>query len=131
MAADPIPGALPDLPSPGLSTRRQRELHDNICEFMRQTERERGRLLLIVIEGKEKWRRVCRDIWRGLSITDDLISEIYFYFCLQAAQAYPFIQRALLDNRQNPPKVNELMRDLIPRIELELEGLKLIQKWKP
>lgn len=118
---------LPDLPNAGYSTTRERELSDAIMMFMRDVERDRLRLLNIVIEGRDKWRQIAGNIWNGLKVETDALDEIYFYFTLQAAP--PVMQRELLDARQNPPKVRDIMRRLIPALETQRETLRLQKKW--
>jgi hypothetical protein len=122
---------LPDLPHAGYATRRQRESTDAIMLFMRGCERDRLRLLTMVIEGKDKWRTVARDIWRGLAIDDSTLDDIYFYFVLQAAQTHPAQQRELLQHAQNPAKVRDLIRALMPGFEEQREMVRLMDKWKP
>jgi hypothetical protein len=124
---------LPDLPNAGYATEREKTLSDAIMEFMRQTERNRVRLLTIVIDGKARWREVAQSVWGGLRIGEDLdlLDSIYDYFVLQAAQAYPLTQRALLDNLQNPSVRRDLLRELLPKLEVEREQLVLLDKWAP
>ena len=122
---------LPDLPNAGYSTRRQRELTDVICDFMRQTERNRILLLTIVIEGKQKWRKMAGDIWRGMRIGEDhqLLDSIYDYFTLQACK--PRTQRLLLRAAQNPPVWRDIVKMVMPHLERERDVLKVAQKWSP
>ncbi len=124
---------LPDLPNAGYATLREKQLSDAVMMFMREVERDRLRLLTIVIEGKEKWRTVAGDLWRGLRIgeSDGLLDSIYDYFTIQAAQSQPAIQRALLDAAQNPPKWRDLVVKLMPKVEAEREYLRLTEKWSP
>ena len=120
---------LPDLPNAGYSTQRERELTDMICDFMRQTERNRLLLLTIVIEGKAKWRKMAGGIWRGLRVGEDhqLLDSIYDYFTLQACR--PGTQRLLLKAARNPEKWREIVRIVMPHLEKERETLRLAQKW--
>ncbi len=133
MFTDPREVRLPDLPNAGYATTREKALSDAVQEFMRGVERDRLRLLTIVIEGKERWRAVAGDIWRGLKIGEEssLLDSIYDYFTLQAAQSQPALQRALLDAAQNPPKWRDLVTKLMPKIETEREYLRLTEKWSP
>ena len=123
---------LPDLPiSDHPSTHREKVLHDEICDFMRSAERNRLRLLTIVLEGEIKWRKVAQEVWRGLRIGEsaELLNSILRYFELQAVK--PSVQRQLLDNKNNPAKWKELVDAERPRLESEREGLRLLQKWAP
>lgn len=122
---------LPDLPNAGYSTQRERELTDAIMMFMREIERDRMRLLTIVLEGKAKWRKVAGSIWRGHRVGEDhaLLDSIYDYFTLQACR--PGTQRLLLKAAQNPAKWREIVRIVMPHIEREREALRLVKKWGP
>lgn len=125
--ADPF--HLPDLPNSGYATHREKELSDAIMQFMRECERDRVRLLTIVIEGRERWRKVAQSVWRGLRIGEDptLLDEIFYYFELQAVR--PGVQRMLLDARQNPAKWRHVMDCAMPHLEKELHTLKLAQQF--
>jgi hypothetical protein len=114
---------LPDLPIVGYATTRERALTDNLMEFLRQIERDRVRLLTIVVEGKEKWRRVAGDIWRGYRISeeDQTLDEMFKYMTLLACP--PRVQAALLRSPKNVLKWSELMRQAMPGIEAEREML--------
>ena len=122
---------LPDLPVAGYATLREKQLTDAVQEFMRQTERNRVLLLTIVIEGKQKWRKMAGSIWRGMRIGEDhqLLDSIYDYFTLQCCR--PRTQRLLLNAAQNPPKWREIVKIVMPHLEKEREALKLAQKWSP
>lgn len=122
---------LPDLPNAGYATHREKELSDCVMQFMRDVERNRLRLLTIVIEGRETWRRIAQSIWRELRIGEDhqLLDNIYFYFCLQAVR--PQTQRLLLDAKNNPQKWREVMRIVMPHLERERERLRTEQRWSP
>lgn len=120
---------LPDLPNAGYATQRERELTDMICDFMRQTERNRLLLLTIVVEGKTKWRAMAGGIWRGMRIGEDagLLDSIYDYFTLQACR--PRTQRLLLAAQKNPSKWRDIVRIVMPHLERERETLRLARKW--
>jgi len=122
---------LPDLPNAGYATQRERELTDMVMQFMREVERDRVRLLTIVIEGKSRWRAVAGAIWRGHRIGEEhaLLDSIYDYFTLQACR--PGTQRLLLRAAQNPAKWREIVRIVMPHLEREREMLKLARKWAP
>jgi hypothetical protein len=75
---------LPDLPSAGYLTRRQRETSDAIMIFMRGVERDRPLLLSIVLDGLETWLKTAGTVWRGLLIDKDVLTSIFRYFELQA-----------------------------------------------
>lgn len=118
---------LPDLPNAGYATARERELSDTIMTFMRDIERDRLRLLTIVIEGPDKWRKACSNLWRGLGIETDCVDEIYRYFVLQAAR--PNDQRRLLDSMKHVDKWKAIVREIMPDIEAQRETVRLVQKW--
>lgn len=126
---DPDPWHLPDLPNAGYSTDRERRLSDTICDFMRSMERDRLRMLTIVVEGIERWRTVAGDIWRPYRIGEDhaLLDAIYRYFELQSVK--PGVQRMLLKYAQNPPMWQTIMAAARPHLEKEREGLRLMRKW--
>ena len=121
---------LPDLPNVGYATHRERTGTDQIMTFMRDVERNRLRLLTIVIEGRERWRKVARAVFGStMSITDDVLDDIYNYFTLQAAR--PEHQRELLDAAQNPPVWRDIVTRIMPDIEAQRETVRLVQKWQP
>jgi hypothetical protein len=116
---------LPDLPHAGYQTSREKQLSDQIMVFMREVERDRFRLLTIVCEGPDKWRRVALDIWRGMRIDYDLVDEIYRYFTLQAA--WPRAQRALLDVQGDRDRWSRIVTAIMPKIEAQREKLKAMR----
>ncbi len=121
---------LPDIPNVGYSTTRQKTGSDQIMFFMREVERERLRLLTIVCDGREKWRRIGRQVFgTTMEIDDAALDAIYDYFTLQAAK--PANQRALLNAQHNPAKWRDVVREIMPDIEAQREGLKLLKKWAP
>ncbi len=122
---------LPDLPNAGYATDREKRLSDAIMDFMRQVERDRERLLTIVLDGQTYWRRVAGDIWGGFRIGEDhqLLDSIFHYFELQAVK--PRTQALLLKHRQNPQKWQEIMRLVMPHLEREREAARLTKKWSP
>jgi len=117
---------LPDLPIVGYATAREKALTDNMQEFCRQIERDRVRLLAIVCEGRDKWKRVAGDIWRGYRIgeEDGALNAMFNYFQLMAVA--PPVQAQLLRYPKNVLKWAEIMRQAMPDIEAEREML--IQK---
>lgn len=113
---------LPDLPNAGYATFSERELSDAIMLFIRECERERRRLLAIVLGGKERWRKVAGDIWRGLPIDTDLLDSIYDYFVMLAADGED--QREFVRNIKNASVKRDILRRITPRLEAQLETLK-------
>ena len=114
---------LPDLPTVGYATERDRAGTDQIMFFMRDIERDRLRLLTIVVEGREKWRRVARQVFgTALNITDDILDEIFWYFTLQCAR--PRTQWAMIKARKSPLVTKAIMRMIQPHIEREREALR-------
>jgi len=124
---------LPNLPiSDHPSTHREQALHDAVQEFMRECERDRFRLLTIVIQGREKWRKVAQSIWRGLRIGEDhqLLDAMFSYFELQACA--PRFQRRLLDAQKNPQVWRDIMREAMPDIEAQREQVRRLENgWRP
>lgn len=127
--ADPF--HLPDLPNAGYATHREKQLTDATMQFIREIERDRFRLLTIVLEGREKWRTVAQSIWRGLRIGEhhDLLDSIFAYLELMAVP--PRVQAALLRAQKNPAKWREIMRFCYQHIEREREQVRLLQKFSP
>lgn len=120
---------LPDLPNVGYSTHREKVGSDAIMDFIRKTERDRLRLLQIVVEGPDKWRKVAGDLWQGSAIEAEAVDEIYRYLTLMAAKAPD--QRRLLNARKNQARYRDVVRDIMPDIEAQLEQVKLLRKWGP
>jgi hypothetical protein len=118
---------LPDLPNAGYATARERQLTDEIMVFMREIERDRLRLLTIVVEGPDKWRRVAGDIWRGLRIDSETVDEIYRYFTLQAA--WPTAQRMMIQalDRGDRDRWNAIYRKIMPKIEQQRDRVREMQ----
>jgi hypothetical protein len=119
---------LPSLPHVGTSTWREKQLHDVICDFIRQIERDRPRLLTIVLEGRERWRKVAGQVWRGYRIGEDdgALNAIYDYLLLMACPVD--VQVKLLQSPHNTLKWRELTRQAMPRIEAEREALRAVAR---
>lgn len=113
---------LPDLPNAGYATPREKELSDGIMFFMRETERDRLRLLSIVLEGKTKWRTVGASALGWLRVDTELLDAIYDYFTLQAAQ--PSAQRVLLSAAKNPHAWRACVKAIWPDLERQREVLR-------
>ena len=122
---------LPDLPNAGYAAEREQQLTDATMEFIRQIERDRFRLLTIVLEGREKWRKAAQSIWRGLRIGEhaEILDSIFAYLELMAVP--PRVQAALLRHQKNPQKWREIMNFAAQHIEREREQVRLIQKFSP
>ena len=119
---------LPDIPIVGYATDRERQGTDAIMLFMREIERDRLRLLTIVCDGKEKWRRVARTVFgTALNIDDDILDEIFWYFTLQCAR--PRGQWYLMKARGNSLATRAIVRMLMPHIERERDQVRLLKKW--
>jgi hypothetical protein len=120
---------LPDLPNAGYATHREKSLSDAVMQFMRDVERDRLRLLTIVLAGRTRWRQVAQSVWRGVRIGEDhqLLDAIYDYFTLQACP--PTVQYELLRAQKNPEKWKDLANAAMPGIEREREQLRLMAKW--
>lgn len=121
---------LPDLPNVGYATERERTGSDQIMIFMRELERDRFRLLTVVIDGREKWLKVARAVFgTTMSIDDTALDAMYDYFTLQAAR--PVDQVRLLDAQHNPAVWRDVVREIMPDIEAQREQVRLVQKWQP
>ena len=84
MAHDPYAAErLGDLPTAGYATRRERLISDGVMIFMRETERDRRRLLAIVIEGYPLFHSRMKRQWSGFG-DPELTRNIYNYFVAQA-----------------------------------------------
>lgn len=75
---------LPDLPNAGYASKRAKETSDAIMIFMRRVERERALLLMIVVDGIDKWLKTAGTVWKGLLIDKQILTDIYRYFVMQA-----------------------------------------------
>lgn len=75
---------LPDLPDAGYSTRREKQLTDEIMFYIRGAERNRMLLLSNVVGGREKFRRITKKAWRHLRVDDDLVDSVFGYLVLLA-----------------------------------------------
>jgi hypothetical protein len=113
---------LPDLPIVGYATDRERQGTDAIMLFMREVERDRLKLLTIVCDGKEKWRRGAGYVFgTALNIDDDILDEIFWYFTLQCAR--PRGQWYLMKARGNSLATRAIIRMIMPHIEREREAV--------
>jgi hypothetical protein len=75
---------LPDLPTAGYATDREKHLTDEIMMFIRGAERNRIFLLTMVSEGREKFRKVTKKAWRHLKVDDNLCDAVFGYLVLLA-----------------------------------------------
>lgn len=113
---------LPDLPTIGYATERERRGTDQIMTFMRDVERDRLLLLTIVLDGIKKWHDKARVAFGySLGIPDDTLNEMFWYFTLQAMR--PTSQRALLDARGNTLKTRAIIKAAMPDIEAQRNAL--------
>lgn len=94
---------LPDLPNAGYASRKAKETSDAIMIFMRRVERERALLLMIVVDGIDKWLKTAGTVWKGLLIDKQILTDIYKYFVLQAG-ANPAEQLLILHGLQQQQK---------------------------
>jgi hypothetical protein len=119
---------LGDLPNVGYATQREKELSDSIMTAIRDLERQRGTLLTVVVEGRERWRKVAASAF-GLQVETDALDAVYDYLTLLAVK--PATARRLLDAQKAPDVWRMIVAEAMPDIEAQLEGLKLMQKWAP
>ena len=120
---------LPDLPIVGYSTRKEREGTDSIMDFLRKIERDRMRLLTVVVDGPDKWRKVAGAVFRGSAVDDEAVLAMYRYLVLMAA--HPRDQVALVKTEHNAAKYRDEVTRIMPGIEAQLEQMQLHQKWAP
>jgi hypothetical protein len=120
---------LPDLPTTGYATRKQREGTDAIMDFLRKIERDRMRLLTVVVEGPDKWRTIAGAIFRGSAVDSEALDAMFRYLVLMAAKAPD--QRRLLDTERNAAAYRDVVTSIMPDIEAQLDQLKLMRKWAP
>lgn len=119
---------LPDLPHVGYATERERIGTDQIMTFLRDIERDRLRLLTIVCDGRDKWRRVAREVFgTAMAIDDDALDEMFWY--MQLLSARPRGQWALMKARGNALVTRAILRVITPHIEKEREQLRLMRKF--
>ena len=120
---------LPDLPNAGYATAREKRLSDEMMDFIRQIERDRMRLLHVVLEGKETWRRIGGNVLAALKVDEDALDAMYAYFVLMAAP--PVFQSMLLKAQKNPQKTRDIYKQLWPLLEIQRQRLQLERKWAP
>lgn len=119
---------LPDLPNVGYASEHEKAGSDQIMLFLREIERDRLRLLTIVCEGRDKWRKVARQVFgTTLAIDDDALDEMFWY--MQLLSARPKAQWALLKARGNSLVTRAILRVITPYIERERESLRLMRKF--
>lgn len=75
---------LPDLPNAGYSTKREKQLSDEIMFYIRGAERNRLLLLANVCEGREKFRRITKKAWKHLKVDDEMVDAVFGYLVLLA-----------------------------------------------
>lgn len=119
---------LPDLPNVGYATTREKTGSDMIMVFMREVERDRLRLLSIVCEGREVWRKHAASIFgRSVAIDTHALDAMYDYFTIQACR--PRTQWLLLKAQKNRMAWRALVAMVMPHLERERERLRLQAKW--
>ena len=101
---------LPDLPTAGYATRREKALTDEIMFYLRELERDRFQLLRVVIAGKDECRRILKQAWRHLKADDDVCDAVYGYACLLAGPN-PHMQLAELANLERIKVVGRMQRE--------------------
>ena len=117
---------LPDLPTVGYATSRERAGTDVIMLHMRAVERDRLLLLTIVTEGVRKWHEIARKSFGySLAIPDDTLNEIFWYYTLLAMK--PAYQRELLGARGNTLKTRAIIKAAMPDIEAQLAAVKAMR----
>ncbi len=117
---------LPDLPNVGYQSQRQREVSDQMMEFLRQIERDRLRLLIMVQHGRERWRVVAGGVLCNTRIDNDALDAMFDYLVLMSAHGT--LRNELLANLKNPPKFRELLLTLQRGLEVEIAGLRGMAK---
>jgi hypothetical protein len=85
VAVDPLAASrLPELPTAGYATDREKALTDEIMYFIREAERDRGYLLNIVVAGPRKFQKVIKKAWRHLKVDDELVHDVFTYLVMLA-----------------------------------------------
>lgn len=93
---------LGDLPTAGYATYRQKQTSDLVMFWLREIERNRHLLLLIVIDGWDKWRKIAGKAWdidkggRSTAMTTDLLRLVFDYM-VKLAGPNPASQLLILD----------------------------------
>lgn len=98
---------LPDLPTAGYATTRERQLTDAIMMFIRDAERDRLLLLDIVVKGKEAFRKIAKKAWKHLKADASFADAVYGYLVLLAGEN-PEGQRDMLIALENRPPVSRI-----------------------
>ncbi len=77
--------SLGDLPNAGYATTRQKQTSDLVMFWLREIERNRHLLLLIVLDGWDKWRKTAGNAWdvnrggRSTAMGTDLLKLVWDY----------------------------------------------------
>ncbi len=75
---------LPDLPTAGYATIREKQLTDEIMNYIRAAERDRLNLIDTVCQGRERFRRIIKKAWKHLRANDELADAVFGYLVLLA-----------------------------------------------
>lgn len=115
--------SLPDLPNAGYSTVRERMLSDSVCMIMREMERNRLRLINVVLGGLDRWKRFAmKDLGRELRPDDELLTCMFRHFELWAVADWD-LQQKMLRHAKNPDKWRECMREAWPGLLAQRDKL--------
>lgn len=118
---------LPDIPNAGFATQNDRIASDSIMTFIREIERDRVRLLTVVVDGPDKWRTVAGSIFKGSNVDDEALDAMYRYLVLMSAT--PNDQMRLMATERNVAAYRDVVTSVMPDIERQLNGLMLQRKW--
>lgn len=105
MLNDHLGQRLGDIPNAGFATNRQRAASDWMQDLLRNWERDRLALLVVVCSGRDEWRKRARATMRGMlkgPHLDEVIDEVFRYMQILAGPN-PFQElMALVELRKKP-----------------------------
>ncbi len=93
---------LPDLPTAGYATAREKALSDAVMMFIRDAERDRLYLLDMVCNGREKFRGVTLKAWKYLRVDQELVDAVFGYLVILAGQNPEAQRDAMLRMKWSP-----------------------------
>jgi len=123
---------LPEIPNVGYATNRAKETTDAIMFFMRGVERDRVKLLDIVIHGVERFVKIGRAELRGAEIDEDVLRSVWRYFALQAMRTD--YQQDVMRRPHDLFHFNNVLKRAMPDIERQAQALEedaIRKKWSP
>lgn len=121
---------LPDLPTAGYATQKEKAITDAVMFFIRDIERDRLCLLDIVCGGREKFRRVLGKEWRhlGNAVDTDIKDAVFGYLVLLAGD-HPEAQRDKLLDMRWRPQAPMTASEAEARVRRSLEYVTARNRW--